>query len=94
MTSHTSPLRVRGDVVSRTMGDGAVLVDLRTNEIFELNATGARVWELVSETQPLTAVVDTVVREFDVTRAVAETDVADLVGELVERGLLVSAAGA
>ena len=35
------------DVVAREMGDRAVLIHLRTNRIFELNATGLRVWEML-----------------------------------------------
>ena len=37
------------DAVSSRLGDGGVLVNLQTNQIFELNATGMRAWELIGE---------------------------------------------
>jgi hypothetical protein len=36
-------------VVARDMGGSAVLVHLESNRIFELNATGARVWSLLEQ---------------------------------------------
>ena len=42
-------LRHSEHVVSSRLGDAGVLVHLRTNQIFELNATGVRIWELIGE---------------------------------------------
>ena len=75
-------------VVSRQMGGAAVLIHLASNRIFELNATGARVWALVQ--QPLTrdALVAQLRTEFgDVADLDASLD--DLLGELRREGLIV-----
>jgi hypothetical protein len=40
-------LRPEDDVVSRRLEDEVVLVHLRTNRIYKLNETGARLWELL-----------------------------------------------
>ena len=46
-------LRPSKDVVSRRVGDEIVLVDLQSYEMYSLNPTGARAWELLSEgTEP------------------------------------------
>ena len=37
------------DVVAEMTGDHMVLIHMQTNKIFELNRTGARVWELLGE---------------------------------------------
>ena len=42
-------LRVNPAVTSQHIGDEAVLIDLRTNEIYETNRTGARMWQLLGE---------------------------------------------
>ena len=42
-------LRQSPDAVSNRLGEGGVVVNLRTNRIFELNATGMRAWELIGE---------------------------------------------
>ena len=42
-------LRVNPAVTSQRFGDDAVLIDLRTNEIYEMNRTAARIWQLLGE---------------------------------------------
>ena len=42
-------LRPSEHVVSSRLGDVGLLVHLKTNQIFELNTTGLRVWELIGE---------------------------------------------
>jgi hypothetical protein len=48
-TGLTPNLRPSPGVVARDMGGSAVLVHLESNRIFELNATGARVWSLLEQ---------------------------------------------
>jgi len=40
-------LKPAPEVLARRLPGGAVLVHMRTNRIFELNETGARIWELL-----------------------------------------------
>jgi hypothetical protein len=52
--THAAPqrrprLRVSPAVTSQRIGDDAVLIDLRTNEIYEMNRTGARMWQLLGD---------------------------------------------
>ncbi len=42
-------LRVNPDVTVQRIGDDAVLIDLGTNEIYEMNRTSARMWELLAQ---------------------------------------------
>lgn len=58
-------LRPAADVIARRLGESAVLIRLNTNKIYELNATGARIWELLAEGASRQQVVDTLGREFD-----------------------------
>ena len=85
-----STLRPADDVVGRRVGDSAVLIRLATNQIYELNATGARVWEYVgncgADTTPL---LDRLVSEFEVDRDQADREIASLVMMLRAEGLLV-----
>jgi len=71
------------------MGAGVVLVHLATNCIFELNDTGARIWELISERVPDDRIVDALVSEFSVEREHAGREFARVVGELRREKLLV-----
>ncbi|HYN80739.1 MAG TPA: PqqD family protein [Gemmatimonadaceae bacterium] len=56
MDSHTNAapqrpprLRLNPAVTSQIIDDNAVLIDLRTNEIYEMNHTSARLWQLLGE---------------------------------------------
>jgi formylmethanofuran dehydrogenase subunit A len=86
-------LRHNDDVVSSRLGDAGVLVNLRTNRILELNATGIRIWELIGEGQRVSAIADRLRAEFDVTPAEVDEELARLVDELVREGLIDAGGG-
>jgi hypothetical protein len=65
-----------------------VLVDLATNQIFELNATGHRVWELLGEGLDRAAIGDRLAREFDADRRQLDRDVAALLARLRDERLI------
>jgi hypothetical protein len=54
------------DVVAERTGDRVVLIHMQTNKIFELNSTGARVWELLNEGEMEDGIVRRMSEEFDV----------------------------
>ena len=81
-------MRISPDVVYRVLGDAAVLVDLSTNAIFELNDTGAAIWQRLSDGQSPDAIADALAADFDVTLATAREQCEELVIELQRRGLL------
>lgn len=84
------PRRIRPSphVVSSRLGDAGVLVHLRTNQIFELNETGVRVWELIGQGDSLERIEQTLQAEFAVDAERVHDEVVRLVGELVRQGLL------
>lgn len=81
-------LKRKRDVISRPFGDAAVLVDLTTNQIFELNRTGYRIWELLEERLDRAAITDMLQREFQVERSQLELEVDELLNELRRENLL------
>src|SRR5206468_3352426 len=78
------------EVVARRLDRAGVLVHLPTNRIFELNETGIRVWELLSDGQDVAGIADRLTVEFEVERARAEGEVADLVSQLQHEGFIAS----
>jgi hypothetical protein len=81
-------LKVRPDVASQRLDDQIVLVDLRTNDVYSLNETGARLWELIGEGLDREGLLSRLDDEFDVPpeRLVREVDT--LLAELTAEGLL------
>jgi hypothetical protein len=57
------------------------------NEIFSLNATGARLWELLMEGRSRDDAVGSLQREFDVTAEVARAEADELLATLAREGL-------
>ena len=83
-----SRLKPDPQVLARRMPGGTILVNLESNRIFELNETGARVWELMSAGLEREQVVERLVEEFAVDPIRAATEVDTLLGHLAREGLL------
>ena len=81
-------LRPSPDVVSRRLDGAGVLIHLQTNRIFELNETGIRIWELLTDGRDRAAVVSHLVEEFDVDAARAERELSDLLHRFQREGLI------
>ena len=81
-------LRRSPDAVSNRLGDGGVLVNLRTNRIFELNATGMRVWELIGEGSTVAQMERQLGDEFDGNAERVRIELAQLIGDLAREGLV------
>lgn len=87
-------MRINPDVVARRLEQEVVLVHLGSNEIYTLNATGARFWELLGEGLGLEDVKRSLESEFEVDRRSLDDEVERLVAELTDQGLLESDASA
>jgi hypothetical protein len=75
-------------VIGRNLGSASVLVNLATNDIFELNDTGGRVWDLFGRTSSPRDVAMMLTEEFDLDLDAAEIEVASLVARLESVGLV------
>lgn len=58
------------------------------DSIYTLNEVGSRVWQLINERITVRQIVESVIEEFEVTRAEAEQDVVELINSMVEAGLI------
>ena len=76
------------DVVAQRVQDEVVLVNLRTNEIYALNRTAARAWELIAEGRDRSGVEAGLAGEFEVDGAEVGDELDGLLDELVEKELI------
>lgn len=81
------PIRPNPDVVHQQLEGEIVLVHLRTNRIYSLNRTGARVWELLEAGHDRAGILDRLEREFDVGREELAQEVDSLFERLSAEGL-------
>ena len=72
----------------RPLGDGAVVVNLRTGECFELNQVGFEIWELLVGGTTEESICEKLVGRYPVGREVLAADVRNLLGEMIRRGLI------
>jgi hypothetical protein len=65
-----------------------VVVNLRTNRIYELNPTASRVWELLEAGAGRTQLEESLLEEFDAERSVVSRDVDRTLAHLSAQGLI------
>jgi hypothetical protein len=64
------------DTVRSTHGqDGAIVLDIRQGQMFNLNFVGSRILALLKEGSAQPEIVNEIVREFGISRHLAENDV-------------------
>jgi hypothetical protein len=84
------PARFRSspDALATRVGDEIVLVDLKTDQIYSLNRTAARIWELLCADCDRAEVERRMLEEFDVTPAEVAEAIDALVASMTRGGLL------
>jgi len=82
-------LSVPDHVLSRRAAGETVLLDLNSEEYFGLDGVGSRFFELLEAGRSYGEIVETLIDEYEVERAVLEADLSALITELAASGLLV-----
>jgi hypothetical protein len=77
------------DVVYQRLEDEVVLVNLQTNRIFALNATGARFWELLQTGVDRAEIERQLLGEFEVDASTLAREVDALLRALADEDLVV-----
>jgi hypothetical protein len=88
MVTFTNRAVVPAHVLVRHLDGESVLLNLETEKYFGLDTTGTRMWELVTNSPTIEAAYGTLAHEFDVEPETLRRHLAELLGELVENGLL------
>ncbi len=88
VVSLSNTVRIHEDAVFRDLDGEGVVLNLSSGVYFGLNEVGTRIWQLVDGLGTLSAVRDSLAREFEVDPDVAGRDLLDLVAQLADRGLV------
>jgi hypothetical protein len=78
------------DVVAQRVGECVVLIHLKTNIIFELNRTGAVLWEHLSSGADCLELHARMLSEFDVQAQKLAAEVNAILGSLIQQGLVIA----
>ena len=75
-------------VLVRLLDQESVLLNLETEQYFGLDETGTRMWQLVTTSPNIDAAYQELLAEYDVQPETLRENLAELLGRLVEHGLL------
>jgi hypothetical protein len=80
--------RVAASIRSTHGQDGAIVLDVRQGQMFNLNFVGSRILQLLKDGSATPEVIEEIVREFGVSRHLAENDVQNFLQSLRRYGLV------
>lgn len=76
------------EAMSQEVNGETVILDLKSEQYFGLDETGTRIWQLLNECRGLQEIFDTMMEEYDVEEGQLETDIKNLLAEMVANGLI------
>jgi hypothetical protein len=81
-------IKISKDVLAQELDGETVLLELASDSYFGLDAVGTRVWQLLNDGQGQSAMVDTLLDEYEVERETLERDISELLDRLSAAGLI------
>jgi uncharacterized surface anchored protein len=82
-----SPDQVSANLTTDQTGH-VVILDLKRGIYYEVSDVAARVWELVQQPSPFDAILQTLLKEYDVSADRCEADLVALIQDMANRGLV------
>jgi hypothetical protein len=76
------------DVISQEVSGETVLLDLKSENYFGLDAVGTRIWQLIRDNGDLQVILETILDEFDADEARIRGDLDALLSEIADLGLI------
>ncbi len=86
--SFTDRVTTSADVMFRTVGDEAVILNLKTELYLGLDPVGTRMWELLTKSASIEEAFAALLSEYEVEDAKLRTDLEEFIGKLLEQGLV------
>jgi hypothetical protein len=88
MVTFTDRAATPPHVLVRVVERESVLLNLETEKYFGLDETGTRMWQLITASSSIDAAYRELLAEFDVEPETLKTNLTELLGRLVENGLI------
>jgi len=76
------------EVMYRTVGDEAVLLNMKKQSYFGLDPVGARMWAVLNESASIQTALESLLKEYEVSEPQLRTDLEAFVEKLLELGLV------
>lgn len=86
--SFAQRVSVPDNVMFRELEGESVILNLDSESYFGLDEVGTRMWQAVTEADSIQAAFDTLAEEYEVDAATLREDLSELLGTLLDRGLV------
>lgn len=83
-----SRLRVTSETIDKRVGEETLLINLSTNQIYSLNATATRFWQLLTEVKEQDEIFQIMLEEFEVSEEILFKEICSLIEGLKEKGFI------
>ena len=83
-------ISISEEALSQEVNGETVILDLKSESYFGLDAVGTRIWQLLQEHGDVQKVFDAMLEEFDVDANTLASDMKNLIDDLIEKGLISS----
>ena len=83
-----SRVQVAPEVVSCDLAGEAAILNMKDGVYYGLDPVGASIWNLIQKPAVLGEVKDRILEEYDVSEEECQTDLLELIRQLVENGLV------
>ncbi len=87
-TSQNAVIRPTRAQISCDLEGEVVILGLRDGTYYRINRMGARIWSLIQNSSTFSQIVETLLKDFDVSRAECEADVGGFLESLHRHGLI------
>jgi hypothetical protein len=88
MAAFTDRVVVPAHVMVRVVDNEAVFLNLATERYIGLDQTGTRMWQVLTAAPAIGTAFDQLLDEYDVTPELLRSDLNEVLGRLVDNGLL------
>jgi hypothetical protein len=88
MVSFADRAKVPSHVLVRMLEGESVLLNLETERYFGLDGTGTRMWQAVTAAENIDGAYQELLQEFDVEPELLRKNLTELLGRLLDNGLL------
>ncbi len=91
--SFAQRVSIPDNVMLRELEGESVILDLDSESYFGLDEVGTRMWQLVSESPSIQVTFEALAEEYEVEPETLREDLSELIGTLLDRGLIEVADG-
>lgn len=81
-------IKPSADVIAQRVGDDVIVVNLQTSLMYDLNRTGGRFWDLLTEGHDLAQIHTKLLQEFEVDPVALRREMEAILASLKDAGLV------